>query len=130
MSANTNSFLRRTHEVPRPTERSHGLGGRLPELQEAWDRAEEKRVVDEAYHARKRAERQARRDAPRVAGEHMREEAFVGGLRARYLAADPAATEADFLRDLPELRRRHRLDAALAEETADARARRENAGRY
>ncbi len=48
---------------------------------------------------------------------------FVADLRRRYLASDPKATERDFERDLPELRKQHRMAAVAGTSTADDKAR-------
>ena len=41
------------------------------------------------------------------------EATFVERLRRTYLGADPSASEADFQRDLPDIRRQHRIAAVL-----------------
>ncbi len=68
------------------------------------------------------AEKKAADAAARAASADKR---FVADLRRRYLASDPRATEADFQRDLPELRKQRRIAAVAGATTEDdcARAR-------
>ncbi len=85
------------------------------EEREAEAAAEQQRRVEEnrkirdarlkALDDKKVAER-----AERLAAEDRE---FVATLRRRYMSSDVTATEADFQRDLPELRRLHRLNAAV-----------------
>ncbi len=103
------------------------------------------RATDAEHHANRdgRGENQAIRDArlkkladakeaernERLATEDA---AFVDERRRRYLASDPLATEDDFQRDLPEIRRQWRIEQSLSngpteQETAMRRA---NALRY
>ncbi len=48
---------------------------------------------------------------------------FVAQLRRRYMASDATATEQQFQKDLPELRRLHRLNAVAGASTEDDKAR-------
>lgn len=75
-------------------------------------------VKEEA--ARAEEERKAADAAARAEAADKR---FVSELKRRYMAADPKATEVDFLRDLPELRKQHRMAAVAGATTADDRAR-------
>jgi len=130
-SVRANEYLGLTGRLPRPSRETHG--GK-PELlaaaQKRWDDAEDWSQQNEQL----RLARLARLDADRVARQTDREkqedERFVGGLRTKYLAADPTATDADFQRDLPEIRRQHRLAAALKDAPDDRTARAANAARY
>jgi hypothetical protein len=80
----------------------------------------------------------AREEEQRTAADRQREaqvaaanEKLVSDLRRRYLASDPTATEEEFQRDLPELRRKHREAAVLGVNDGRAEAaRRESAQRY
>ena len=98
------------------------------------------RRMDELIDAR-RAERQAKeeqeaaeRDAKEAERRERADARFVARLRDNYLAADPSATEDDFRRDLPEIRRQHRIAAATAGDSdaaaADLAARRAHARLY
>ncbi len=81
----------------------------------------------EAEKAKVAEQKRAEAEAARVAEADRR---FVAGLRQRYLASDPKATQADFERDLPELRKLHRLNAVANGGTADDLARRRFATQY
>ncbi len=127
-----NEYLGQTGRLPRPSRETHG--GK-PELlaaaQKRWDDAEGWSQQNEQL----RLARLARLDADRVARQTDREkqedERFVGDLRARYLAADPSATAEDFAADLPEIKRQHRIKAALSGGADDGRAARaDTASRY
>jgi hypothetical protein len=111
----SNFFVGKTASLPRPTAdspRPAGFGGTVEEGQKLWDQAERQRAENE----RLRDERIAGIEADRAAANQRRRDdqdaAFVDHLRRAYLAADPAATEADFQRDLAEIRRQHRIAAA------------------
>ncbi|MDP9473329.1 MAG: hypothetical protein M3Q71_22145 [Chloroflexota bacterium] len=73
--------------------------------EQAAREAEEKRAADAASRAEAADKR------------------FVADLRRRYLASDPRATEADFQRDLPELRKQRRIAAVAGASTEDDKAR-------
>jgi ABC-type nitrate/sulfonate/bicarbonate transport system substrate-binding protein len=103
--------------MPRPTAADRKYAYRdgaelLRQDQQAWDHAE----AWAAENDRLRDERLAKVEADRAAKQGevaaRQDDAFVSALRRTYLAADPLATEADFQRDLPEIRRLHRIAAA------------------
>ncbi len=85
----------------------------------------EERDAEAARAQRQRNEENAKIRAARLQGiedgrEAEREERlasadadFVDARRRGYLASDPTATEADFQRDLVEIRRNHRIAAAV-----------------
>ena len=111
--------------------------GLLAANQRIWDADEAKRQEREALARPIREKRAAEAEAKRKAADARRaalvaaEDAkLVDALRRRYLASDPTATEAQFQADLPELRRQHRLNAALRGGSADEAARAANARRY
>ena len=111
--------------------------GLLEANQRIWDADEAKRQEREALarpirerraaEAASKREAEAARRAELVAAEDAK---LVAELRRRYLGSDPTATEAQFQADLPELRRQHRLNAALGGASADEAARAANARRY
>jgi len=130
-SVRANEFLGQTGRLPRPSRETHG--GK-PELlaaaQQRWDDAEGWSQQNEQLRLARLARLDADRVAKREARQQAADERFVGDLKARYLAADPTATPQEFERDLPEIRRQHRLAAALKEAPDDGRARPDNASRY
>jgi len=76
------------------------------EQQRQWDTAEGWRAQEERRIEAKLAAEQTER-------RRVADEVFVNEFRRRYLASDPTASEADFAADLPEIRRQHRIAAAL-----------------
>lgn len=94
--------------------------------EEAADRA----AANRAAFDQRVAGIEAAKEEQRNAREQADDAALVDRLRAAYLASDPTATEADFARDLPELRRRHRLDAATGDPLAALKAEARASGRY
>jgi len=127
-----NAYLGKTSHTPRPTAATHpgAAGSRLARAQEAWDLADAWAKENEQL----RLERLARLDADQEARREGRRQAaaarFVGDLRAKYMSADLAASEGDFQADLPEIRRQHRIAAALKGGDDDGAARAANAARY
>ena len=107
-----NPFLLATATTPRPTAATHPGTDRdgLAKLQAQWDAA--KAWEDE--NARLRAEHRRRQDEDAAEQRCVADGLFVDQQRRPYLEADPAATEEQFRADLPEIRRRHRIAAALA----------------
>jgi len=126
-----NEFLGLTGRLPRPSRETHG--GK-PELlaaaQKRWDAAAGWAEQNDRLRRERLAKLDADQEARREARRRRDDDRFVAGWKAKYLAADPAATDADFARDLPELRRQHRLAAALKDAPDDGRARADNASRY
>lgn len=127
-----NRFTGKTATTPRPTADTNP--GRdaalLAKDQEQWDEADAWAKMNARLRTERLAKRDAERDAQREARRREEDVRFVDGLKARYLAADPLATEGDFARDLPEMRRQHRIAAALPSGSADEAARLANSQRY
>ncbi len=126
-----NPYIGKTRAIARPTNETHRPGPRLDQLQARWDQAEDRAAENDRLRAEHLKKVDADRKAKADAGRKSVEDQFVDGLRKKYLAADPSATEAEFQEDLPKLRRQHRIDAALASDAAaDDAARFVNARRY
>jgi len=89
----------------REAERQKDLA-EVGEQQRQWDLAER----DRAQTERRIAEAEEAERAERI---RAADEVFTTEVRRRYLSADPLATVDDFAADLPEIRRRHRIAAAL-----------------
>ena len=122
---NTNRYLGKTRSEPRPSRETHP---RAPDdwlraAQRAWDAAEAWAKGNDRLRDERLTRLDEEREQKRAEAHRRDEDAFVATLRTRYLAADPSATEADFQADLPEIRRRHRIDQALRTEAPDAAAR-------
>jgi len=116
--SNANPFIGRTATTPRPTgETYRGTDASFRLDCERWDMA--KAQADD--NAQRRADHiagiEAKREEVRAALTAEAETRFTGELRGKYFAADPGATEAEFQADLPDIRRQHRITAALAEPT-------------
>jgi hypothetical protein len=114
---------------PRPTRddpayRALGEAG-VRDLQAQWDAVENWMQYQDKVKATRLAEQEAEREAERQQLASEQEASFVDGLRQKYFAADPSVTEAEFLEDLPKIRRQHRIAAALSgQPTNDNEARR------
>jgi len=126
-----NEYLGQTGRLPRPSRETHGGKPEpLAAAQKRWDDAEGWSQQNEQL----RLARLARLDADRVARREARQQAaderFVGDLKAKYLAADPSATPEAFQADLPEIKRQHRIKAALSGGDDDGAARAATAARY
>jgi len=126
-----NQYLGKTGTTPRPTTATHpgGDGSRLATAQAAWDMAKGWADGNERLRLERLARVDAAQEEKRAARRRRDDDIFIGDLKDRYLAADPLATDADFDRDLPEIRRQHRLAAALRGEADDRSARAANAAR-
>lgn len=118
--ANQNRFLGKTDRTPRPAHDPAKDGPFGPDGREslrhdqqqwdaarAWDQDEKQRRANylAGLETKRKAEDQARHDAD--------EARAVDAIRTRYFRADRLATEADFQRDLPEIRRQQRIAAAM-----------------
>ena len=123
-----NPFLGQTRRQARPDrdqERFSVYGdAQLREQQTQWDFAENWAKEDDKLRDERLAKQEAEREAARRQGAADDEAAFIAPLRRTYLGADPSASEADFQRDLPEIRRQHRIAAVL---TAGVEVEREQA---
>ncbi len=115
-----NSYIGRTDKLPRPTgeEPTFQWSGGQDDLAKARAKYDFAKKWDDDNVGR-RAARIAKVDAEREADRQARrdedEARHVDNLRAKYLRADPGASEEDFQRDLGEIRRQSRIAAALAE---------------
>jgi hypothetical protein len=118
--------MRWTEQHDRPTAATYPYAlPTLAQVQQIWDEAEAKRRIHveavEALAADRKAREAAqqaehdRRRAEYVAAEDAKQ---VGEWRWRFFASDPTATEQDFQAALPEIRRQHRLDAAMGRTSA------------
>ncbi|MGI8476718.1 MAG: hypothetical protein ACR2OO_10145 [Thermomicrobiales bacterium] len=120
---NTNQFVGATKRTPRPTGPADGVFGATGRAALARDQADydaAKRWDDEniALRAARLAALDAKRDAERDARRQAADGRFVDHLREGYFSADPLATEAEFLADLPRIRRDLRVQAATADPAA------------
>ncbi len=114
---------------------TQGLAQQRRDREEREDEAVRAQQQRDDENAKLRAARlQAiddRKAAERAERLAAKDREFIEKLRQRYLASDPLATVEDFERELPELRRRHRMDAALNGPTEqELAAQRTNASRY
>jgi len=127
-----NRFVGKTGAIPRPTAATMpgADAARLAREQEAWDLADAWAKENEKLRLVRLARLDAERDAQREARQQAADDRFVGDLREKYMSADPTATDADFQRDLQEIKRQHRIKAALSGGADDGRARADNASRY
>ena len=110
-----------TEKVPRPTAETYPY--RLPSLEQVqavWDEAEAKRkehvAAVDALTARRQAREaaeQATFDERRAAYAAAEDKQLTDEWRRRFFTADPTASDQDFEAALPEIRRQHRVDAAL-----------------
>jgi len=127
-----NEYLGRTGTTPRPTAATHpgADGARLAGAQAAWDLADAWAKVNEKLRRERLAKLDGQRNAAVESRRRQEDERFTAELRAEYLSVDPTATDADFQRDLPELRRQHRPAAALKDAPDDGRARAAGASRF
>jgi len=107
-------YAGRTERVPRPNRATHP---ELPEdalahHQASWDAAkrshDDNATVRDARLMRLEDEKHAKHQEWAA----HQDASFVERLRSRYLGSDPLATEADFQRDLGEIRRQARIAAA------------------
>ena len=115
-----NSFTGKTERLARP-DRTDPIYQHLDEAtlrrkQSQWDAAEAWRQANDDLKAQRFAAVDAKRAADAAERTTAADARFVAELRGKYLAADPTATAADFQRDLPEIRRQHRIAAATAAE--------------
>lgn len=120
--ANANPFLGKTGFTPRPTHDGAFRNGGQDELkrdQRLWDQAKEWAAANERSHAAYLADLQAKKDAETKQRRDADEARATDELRTRYFRADRLATEEDFQRDLPEIRRQARIQAVLAESDPD-----------
>ena len=108
-------YAGRTERVPRPNRTTHP---QLPEdalahHQSSWDAA--KRSHDENAKVRdvRLMKLEDEKQAKHREWAANQDAGFVERLRGRYLSSDPLATEADFQRDLGEIRRQARIAAAV-----------------
>jgi hypothetical protein len=101
------------HIWERPTGAGWNLSDReLQAAQESWDASE--RHVDAlqqlaAEREAREAQVQAKRDAAIEAARKAADEALTAELRNRFFSANPAASDDDFARLLPDLRERELL---------------------
>jgi len=110
-----------TEKVPRPTAETWPY--RIPSLEDAqaeWDKGEAARQEHQAALARLRADRESREAAEQATFDERRaayvaaeDKQLTDEWRRRVFTNDPTATDADFEAALPEIRRQHRIDAAL-----------------
>lgn len=111
--------LRWTERFDRPTAETVGPV-MLEKSQQIWDEAEAQRQTHvaaveglEARRKEREAAQQAKHDAKHQERIQADDAKLVDGWRRAFFAADRSATEDDFQAALPEIRRQHRLDAAL-----------------
>ncbi len=111
---NTNNYIGKTATTPRPSPETYkGPHEAMARDQERWDFAKSWDDDNVQLKAARLAEVDARREQTLAELRAEREAEFVERLRRNYFASDPGATEAEFARDLPDIRRKHRIDAAL-----------------
>jgi hypothetical protein len=117
-----NPFLGRTGTVPRPSRETepHQYPEHLARRQQWWDDAKERAAENDKIRADRLKTLDDERAARQAEADKAEEDRFVDGLRQKYLAADPAATEADFQKGLPEIRRQQRIRAAVEGDEAGA----------
>lgn len=123
---NTNQFLGKTKNLPRPVGPADGLFGlsgreRLAQDQRDWDQAKLWGEDNDRVRSERIAALDAKREAERDARRQESDGRFVDHLRLGYFGADPMATEAEFLADLPRIRRDLRVRAATADPAVAAR---------
>lgn len=117
---NTNQFLGKTKYMPRPTgpkDGRFGTTGRadLAKDQAKWDQAQAWAAENDKIRTDRLAAIETERAARAAEWRAEATEAVLAELRDRYLRSDPAASEEDFVADLPEIQRRRRIDAAVSD---------------